>query len=89
MAGKIPQLRNVIERALVVSNGPLLSVNELPPESAAETDADPSFEVSLGGRIEEVEKDLILRKVDLTDGNKAHAAGDFTDNLKTQYSRLE
>ncbi len=33
--GNIRQLRNVIERALVVSRGPLLSVGDLPPETPA------------------------------------------------------
>jgi DNA-binding NtrC family response regulator len=61
----------------------------LPPESAAEPDAAPSFEVRLGSSIEEVEKDLILRTIDLTDGNKARAAEILGISLKTLYNRLE
>ena len=87
--GNIRQLRNVIERALVVSRGPLISIGDLPPESAAETDDAPAFEVRLGSSIEEVEKDLILRTIDLTEGNKARAAEILGISLKTLYNRLE
>ena len=68
--GNIRQLRNVIERALVVSRGSLLSVGDLPPESPGARESAPSYEIRLGSSIEQVEKDLILRTVDLTDGNR-------------------
>ena len=87
--GNIRQLRNVIERALVVSRGPLLSVGDLPPEAQAAADSAPAFEIRLGSSIETVEKDLILRTIDLTDGNKARAAEILGISLKTLYNRLE
>jgi len=87
--GNIRQLRNVIERALVVSRGPLLSVGDLPPEAPATAETAPSFEIRLGSSIETVEKDLILRTIDLTDGNKARAAEILGISLKTLYNRLE
>ena len=87
--GNIRQLRNVIERALVVTRGPLLSIEDLPPEPAAGADSAPSFEVRLGSSIEQVEKDLIVRTIDLTDGNKAKAAEILGISLKTLYNRIE
>ena len=36
-----------------------------------------------------MEKDLILRTIDLTDGNKARAAEILGISLKTLYNRLE
>ncbi|HVN27661.1 MAG TPA: sigma-54 dependent transcriptional regulator [Candidatus Binataceae bacterium] len=87
--GNIRQLRNVIERALVVSQGPLITVRDLPPETPTQAGSTPSFEVHLGRSIEEVEQDLILRTIDLTEGNKARAAEILGISLKTLYNRLE
>ena len=56
---------------------------------AAGPEAAPSFEIRLGSSIETVEKDLILRTIDLTDGNKARAAEILGISLKTLYNRLE
>jgi len=47
-------LRNVIERALVVSRGPLLSLGDLPPEEPTGPEAAPAFEIRLGASIEQV-----------------------------------
>ena len=87
--GNIRQLRNVVERALVVSRGPLLGVSDLPPEAPAGPQAGPTFEVRLGSRIDEVEKEMILRTIDLAEGNKARAAEILGISLKTLYNRLE
>ena len=87
--GNIRQLRNVIERALVVTPGPLLTVADLPAETTPNSDSAPGFEIRLGSRIDEVEKELILRTIDLADGNKARAAEILGISLKTLYNRLE
>jgi DNA-binding NtrC family response regulator len=87
--GNIRQLRNTVERALVVTRGPLLSVGDLPPEPPSGPDAAPAFEIRLGSRIDQVEKELIVRTLDLTEGNKARAAEILGISLKTLYNRLE
>jgi DNA-binding NtrC family response regulator len=87
--GNIRQLRNTVERALVVTRGPLLSVGDLPPEPPSGPDAAPAFEIRLGSRIDVVEKELIVRTLDLTEGNKARAAEILGISLKTLYNRLE
>jgi DNA-binding NtrC family response regulator len=87
--GNVRQLRNVVERALVVTNGPLLTVGDLPPEAAPGTDAPVGFEIRLGSSIDQVERELILRTIDSVDGNKARAAEVLGISLKTLYNRLE
>jgi two-component system response regulator HydG len=87
--GNVRQLRNVVERALVVTRGPLLTQGDLPPEAAPGADASAVFEVRLGSSIEQVERDLILRTIDVAEGNKARAAEILGISLKTLYNRLE
>ncbi len=75
--GNVRQLRNVIERALIVSRGPMITVADLP------------FELRLGMSLDEVERELIIRTIDFTGGNKSRAAEVLGVSLKTLYNRLE
>lgn len=88
--GNVRQLRNVIERALVVTRGSVLGVADLPPEPSTNgASSSPTFEMKLGSSIEDVERELILRTIEMLDGNKAQAAEILGISLKTLYNRLE
>ncbi len=87
--GNVRQLRNVIERALVMTRGPVLTVADLPPEASSNGASSPTFELKLGTSIEEVERELILRTIEMLNGNKAQAAEILGISLKTLYNRLE
>jgi DNA-binding NtrC family response regulator len=87
--GNVRQLRNVIERGLIVSRGPLITVADLPPDMKRTTGSSSSFELRLGMSLDEVERELIMRTIDFTGGNKSRAAEVLGISLKTLYNRLE
>jgi two-component system, NtrC family, response regulator HydG len=88
--GNVRQLRNVIQRALIVSRGPLIVVDDLPPEvRRLSGNATGGFELSLGSSLDEMERQFIRRTLEFTSGNKARAAELLGISLKTLYNRLE
>jgi two-component system, NtrC family, response regulator HydG len=87
--GNVRQLRNVIERASIVSGGPLLSVGDLAPEVRRTRGPGSAVEIRLGTSLDEVERDLIYRTIEHVNGNKARAAEVLGISLKTLYNRLE
>jgi len=87
--GNVRQLRNVIERALIVSRGPLITVADLPPDLKRSSGTSASLELRLGMSLDEVERELIMRTIEFTGGNKSRAAEVLGISLKTLYNRLE
>jgi len=87
--GNIRQLRNAIERAVIVTPGPHITAADLPPEVTRPAGSGPAFEVSLGSSLDDVERQLIERTLEFARGNKARAAEILGVSLKTLYNRLE
>lgn len=87
--GNIRQLRNVIERASIVSAGPLLTLNDLPPEVRKTSANSLSVELPLGSSLEEAERKLIVKTLEFVAGNKVRAAEILGISTKTLYNRLE
>jgi len=87
--GNVRQLRNVIERALIVTRGPLIGVADLPADLKRGGGGNSVFEVKLGASLDEVERELIQRTIEFSGGNKSRAAEILGVSLKTLYNRLE
>jgi DNA-binding NtrC family response regulator len=87
--GNIRELRNVIERAIVVCDSPKLSVRDLPAEIAGRHGPATSFTVRLGSSGSEVERELLFRTVGYVGGNKARAADILGMSRGTLYNRLK
>jgi two-component system, NtrC family, response regulator HydG len=87
--GNVRQLRNVIERALIVTRGPMISVADLPPDLKRVGSSASTFELRLGMSLDEVERELIIRTIEFSGGNKSRAAEVLGVSLKTLYNRLE
>jgi two-component system, NtrC family, response regulator HydG len=88
--GNVRQLRNVIQRALIVSHGPLIVADDLPPEvRRLSGNTAGAFELSLGSSLDDLEREFIRRTLEFTSGNKARAAELLGISLKTLYNRLE
>jgi DNA-binding NtrC family response regulator len=87
--GNVRQLRNIVQRALIVSRGPLLGVSDLPREFSSLGGRDSSFQVRLGITLDEVERELLHRTIEFAGGNKTKAAEILGISLKTLYNRLQ
>jgi DNA-binding NtrC family response regulator len=112
--GNARELRNVIERAVIVSAGPLITIADLPAEGALppppvqtalaprtpETSAsihaepaapatdDPAAGLPVGQPLREVERQLILKTLEMAGGNRVRAAEILGISPKTLYNKL-
>jgi DNA-binding NtrC family response regulator len=87
--GNVRQLRNVIERALVVTRGPMITVADLPADIARRGGANATFELRVGMSLEEVERELVQRTLASTGGNRSETARILGVSVKTLYNWLK
>jgi DNA-binding NtrC family response regulator len=87
--GNIRELRYVIQGALAISRGPLLSIMDLPAELRPLGKEDPGFGVRPGTSLRDVERKLIYRTIRFTGGNKTRAAELLGISLRALYYRLQ
>ncbi len=81
--GNIREVRNVVERAMVVAQGPQIQVGDISfPFSPPATPAG-------GESLEEVEKDQIVKILNQTKGNIAQAADILKISRLTLYNKIE
>jgi DNA-binding NtrC family response regulator len=72
--GNVRELRNALERAAIMSDGPMILPGDLPPQVR---DAPPAPEGGqvLVGDMQEIQRRAILEALEKTGGNKTRAAG--------------
>jgi DNA-binding NtrC family response regulator len=88
--GNVRQLRNVIERAMIVCSGRMLRRADLPEAfRIANSSAGSFIKVPLGSSFEDVEKEMISRTIEFTGGNKTRVAEILGVSVKTLYNKLE
>ena len=94
--GNVRELRNVIHRAYVLSDGPVIkpsvvqSVLESNPQKPASADAGhPFVQIRVGQSLQEAERELLQRTLDFVKGNKKQAAEILKISLKTIYNKLK
>src|ERR1700719_2725302 len=88
--GNVRQLRNVLERALIVCDGRMIRKSDLPDDFRAANTNDGSFiKIPVGSSLEDVEKEMITRTIEFTGGNKTRAAEILGVSAKTLYNKLE
>lgn len=85
--GNIRQLRNVVERALVIGNNRALLASDLPPEIAQPTTAVLPNATSLQ-TLKTAEDDLILKALKTTSGHREDAARLLGISVRTLYRKL-
>ena len=91
--GNVRELRNAIERAVIVCPGDLIGVEHLPvplaPSSpVAMAASEDGVLVPVGARIEDAERELILRTLAHVENNKTRAAEILGISLKTLHNKL-
>ncbi|HRA86688.1 MAG TPA: sigma-54 dependent transcriptional regulator [Planctomycetaceae bacterium] len=96
--GNIRQLRNTIERMLVLDNDGVLDIDGLPPEIAvlvkdqlpdSDDDIPSGADGLIGKSMTEVERYYIQRALDLTDGNREEAAKMLEIGERTLYRKIK
>jgi transcriptional regulator with PAS, ATPase and Fis domain len=92
--GNVRELRNVLEYAFVVGEGPVLQVTELPPEIASPEstlDGAPKLEVQApeATAASSPEAERVLRALELASGNKARAAQALGMSRVTLWRRMK
>ncbi len=89
--GNVRELRNAIERAMIVCDEELIQVKHLPPPFQTKRPlpyVNNAITVPVGSTIEELEKELIIKTLEATAGNKTRAAEILGISLKTLHNRL-
>jgi DNA-binding NtrC family response regulator len=97
--GNVRELRNALERAVILAGEGAIQVRHLPPavapavREAARPAAGPSEEefvvLTPGTTIDEAERALVLRTLQMTKGNKTRAAEILGISLKTLFNKLK
>ncbi len=89
--GNIRELRNVIERAVVICDGEQIEKRHLSPHITGQTPS-PSTDavmIPIGMPLEEVERRIILSTLARTDNNKTRTAETLNISLKTLHNKLK
>jgi two-component system response regulator HydG len=89
--GNVRQLRNVVENAMVLSNGDKITLHDLPAEvlgGPAEAAATPLGQLA-GISLEEAEKELIRNTLKMVSGNREQAAGILGIGERTLYRKIK
>lgn len=93
--GNVRELENVIERALVLADGPLIDVADLPPMSAGDALPDPVDQplppdgMNLNKMVEGIEEKLLRQALERAGGVKAEAARLLGLKSSAFYYKLE
>jgi len=89
--GNVRELENIIERALIMSSGHLITIKDLPPHLRGESELPLQIENNADDMltIEEMEKRMIQRALAKAQGNKTHAAKLLGITRRQLYSKME
>jgi two-component system response regulator HydG len=77
-----------MERAVIISRGKSITPEDLPETVRQRQGTGPSITIHLGTSAGDVERQLILRTLDMTAGNKTETAKILELSLKTLHNKL-
>jgi DNA-binding NtrC family response regulator len=87
--GNVREVRNVVERAVILASGDFIEPKHLPPLVTESPDVvKPVVELEPGTTVEEAERRLILMTLEHTRDNKTRAAEILGISLKTLHNKL-
>ena len=87
--GNVRELKNVIQRAVVNCPGDILETAQLPRRLLHFENADVTLTVKVGTSIAAVEKELIRRTMELTQGNRTRASQILGISRRALYNKLQ
>jgi transcriptional regulator with PAS, ATPase and Fis domain len=89
--GNVRELRNVIERAVIICSGDRIERHHIAPyplDQRARARSEDTLTLPVGTPLEEVERRMIMRTLEKTDNNKTRAAELLQISLKTLHNKL-
>ncbi len=91
--GNVRELINVVERAVVLSKGNVISASELPEAVRHEEQLSPSFDVAAGGSLKTAmvapERHIILEALEANGWNRQNTARQLGINRTTLYKKMK
>ena len=87
--GNVRQLNNTIQRAVLMSEGKVLSCDHLPTNFTPRKVENPKIYFELGTPLDEVEKELLTWVLESTNDNRTQAAELLGISRRSLYSKLE
>jgi two-component system, NtrC family, response regulator AtoC len=92
-SGNVRELRNMIEHAVVLARGPLITLEDLPPLTGSSTETNPPLmelmDLPLDQAVSSLERRMITRALGRTQGNKTEAARLLGIHRQYLYSKLK
>lgn len=86
--GNIRQLRNCLESAVVMCEGKIITLDDLPPTISQTSDVD-TIRVPVGIKMDEAEKIIIQQNLAIQKGNKSKTADILGIGRKTLHRKIE
>ena len=86
--GNVRELKNVLESVLVSSPGDVVRLEDLPPAMSRSRLAPERGEPRAGTTLAEMERELILRTLEQTGGNRTHAASILDIGVRTLQRKI-
>jgi DNA-binding NtrC family response regulator len=86
--GNVRELRTAIEHAVVLSRGERISLRDLPAAARGGAGADTRLLPGKALTVKDAERELIVRALKETEGNRAHAAQKIGMSRRTFYRKL-
>ncbi len=86
--GNIRELRNTVERAMILVDGEVIGEEHLPPDMQSSRPEAATLRLPLGIPLDKVEKEYIITSLQKHGGNKARTAEILGISEKTLYNKL-
>ena len=86
--GNIRELKNVVQRAILLCDGPELRIEHLPSRVRSHQSALPVVSFKVGTPLEDMERSMILYTLELVENNRTEAANLLGISRRALYNRL-
>ncbi len=86
--GNIRELKNLVERTVILCEGDTIELKHFPKHIFTATQKESGESIELGRELHEIEKDVIFKTLKMTRNNKTKAAQILGISLKTMHNKL-
>ncbi|MCH8871491.1 sigma-54-dependent Fis family transcriptional regulator [candidate division KSB1 bacterium] len=86
--GNIRELKNLVERTVILCEGDTVELKHFPKHILAAPQKKRGESIELGRELQEIEKDVIFKTLKMTHNNKTKAAQILGISLKTMHNKL-